>query len=75
MKKQKNTIKKLFQRYMLECDIESFKELAKSVGMDYQTLRDRLIRPELFRAYEIKALNNLLHFSDEDLLNLIKLGI
>lgn len=75
MVKQNKGIKKLFQRYMLEHDIESFKELAKSVGMDYQTLRDRLIRPELFRAYEIKALNNLLHFSDEDLLNLIKLGI
>ena len=75
MKNQKNPIKKTFKRYMLECDIDTFKDLAKSVGMDYQTLRDRLIRPELFRAYEIRALNEILHFSDEDLLNLIKVGM
>ena len=75
MNKQKNPIKKLLKRYMLDCDIDTFKDLAKDVGMDYQTLRDRLVRPELFRAYEIRALNETLHFSDEDLLNLIKVGI
>lgn len=64
-------IKKIFKRYMNEEDIESFKELAKKTGIDYQTLLDHLARPELFRIFELRALNDVLHFSSEDLLFLV----
>lgn len=64
-------VKKLFKRYMLENDIDTFKELAKETGIDYQTLLDHLARPELFRIYELRALHEVLRFSNEDLLFLI----
>lgn len=64
-------VKKIFKRYMNELDIDSFKELARETGIDYQTLLDHLARPELFRIFELRALNEILHFSSEDLLFLI----
>ena len=64
-------VKKILRRYMIDADIETFKDLSKELGIDYQTLRDRLQRPELFRAYELKTLREVLHLSDEDLLMLI----
>jgi hypothetical protein len=64
-------VRKLFKRYMLNNDIDTFKGLAKETGIDYQTLLDHLTRPELFRVYELKALDEVLHFSSEDLLFLI----
>lgn len=68
----KTPTKKMFRRYMIEADIDSFLELAKISGMEYQTLNVRLKSPETFRIYEIQILNKLLHFTEEDLLQLIK---
>lgn len=68
---EKTSVKKILKRYMVEADIETFKALSTETGIDYQTLRDRLQRPELFRAYELQALKKTLHLSDEDLLLLI----
>ena len=68
----KASIKKLLRRYMLERDIESFRDLAKETGIDYQTLLDHIARPELFRQWEIKVLDETLQFSDEDLIVLIR---
>ena len=57
---------------MNELDIESFKSLADDTGIDYQTLLDHIARPELFRKFELKALDDVLHFTDEDLIKLIR---
>lgn len=67
-----NQIKKLFRRYMIDLDIESFKDLAEDTGIDYQTLLDHIARPELFRKFELKALDDVLHFEDADLITLIR---
>ena len=57
---------------MIDYDIDSFRDLAKETGIDYQTLLDHIARPELFRQWEIKVLDKVLKFSDEDLLKLIR---
>ena len=74
MAKKKNETRRLFKRYTLEAYIESFKELAQMAGMEYRTFLSRLENPELFRAYELKALDDILHFSTDDLLRLVKGG-
>ena len=62
-------MKKLFKRYMNEADIDNFSELSRQSGIDYQTLNVRIKEnPGTFRLYEIRQLDELLHFSDEDLL-------
>ena len=57
---------------MIDCDIDSFIELSKRTGIDYQRLRRRLEDPHSFTVYELLALNDILNFSDEDLLKLIR---
>ena len=62
-------MKKLFKRYMNEADIDNFSDLSRQSGIDYQTLNVRIKEnPGTFRLYEIRQLDELLHFSDEDLL-------
>ena len=68
----KTNIKKLLQLYMIETDISNFSELSRQSGIEYQTLNVRVKNPGTFRVYEIRQLNKLLHFSDEDLMILIK---
>lgn len=58
--------RKLIKHYMNVNDIESFSELSKLTGICRQTLYDRLDNPDSFKRYEIKALNDVLHFSIED---------
>lgn len=65
-------IKKLLRRYMIEADIDSFTQLAKETGIDYQRLNRRIADPHSFTVFELIALDDVLHFSDEDLLILIK---
>ena len=65
-------IKKLLKVHMIDCDIDSFIELSKRTGIDYQRLRRRLEDPHSFTVYELLALNDILNFSDEDLLKLIR---
>ena len=72
MANTKRPIKKLLKIYMIDYDIDSFRDLAKETGIDYQTLLDHIARPELFRQWEIKVLDKVLKFSDEDLLKLIR---
>lgn len=68
----KLNIKKLLRRYMIEVDLDSFTQLAKETGIDYQRLNRRIADPHSFTVFELIALNDVLHFSDEDLLILIK---
>lgn len=66
-------IKWLFKDYMNKLHIKDFKELSKQCGIKYQTLLDHLERPSLFRLYELHAINNVLHFSSEDLLTILSI--
>ena len=68
----KPNIKKLFKRYMIEADIDSFSELSRQSGIDYQTLNVRIKDPGTFRVYELNRLDELLQFSEEDLLLLVR---
>ena len=68
----KTNIKKLLLLYMIEADINNFSELSRQSGIDYQTLNVRIKDPGTFRMYEIRKLDELLHFTDEDLLILIR---
>ena len=68
----KTPTKKLLRRYMVEADIDSFLELARITGIDYQRLNRRIADPHSFTVFELLALNDALHFTDEDLLKLIK---
>ena len=68
----KLNIKKLLRRYMIEADLDSFTQLAKETGIDYQRLNRRIADPHSFTVFELIALDDVLHFSDEDLLILIK---
>jgi hypothetical protein len=65
-------IKKLLRRYMIEADIDNFTQLAKETGIDYQRLNRRIADPHSFTVFEIISLDDVLHFSDEDLLLLVR---
>lgn len=65
-------MKKIFLRYMIEQDIYTFKELSKLTGIKERTLEKHVNNPSMFRIFEIKMLNDVLRFSEEDLLMLIK---
>ena len=64
-------IKKLLRRYMIEADIDSFTQLAKETGIDYQRLNRRIADPHSFTVFELISLDDVLHFTNEDLLILI----
>lgn len=67
-----NRIIKVFKRKMIDHDIQDFKDLSKKSGIKYDTLLDHLKRPEMFRAFDLKALNEVLEFEDSELLLIIK---
>ena len=68
----KPNIKKILKLYMIEADIDSFTQLAKETGIDYQRLNRRISDPHSFTVFEIISLDDVLHFSDEDLLLLVR---
>jgi hypothetical protein len=63
---------KLLKRKLIDRDINDFKELSRKTGIKYETMLDHLKRPGMFRAFELQALNEVLEFSDEELLLIIK---
>jgi len=63
-------MKWILRKYMGEAHIDSFTELSEITGITRRTLYDRISNPRTIRAYEINALDNVLHFSDEDLVRL-----
>ena len=68
----KTNVKKILKLYMIEGDIDNFTQLSKETGIDYQRLNRRIADPHSLTIAEILALDDTLHFSDEDLLKLIK---
>lgn len=67
-----SSVKWMLSGYMSTQHIDSFRELAERSGINYQTLNAHVKAPELFRLYEIKALDRILVFRDEDLLDLMR---
>lgn len=67
-----SSVRWMLQGYMVGKHIESFKELADRSGIKYQTLNAHIKCPELFRMYEISALDKILVFRDEDLIFLTR---
>ena len=73
MSTTKPNIKKLLKRYMVEADVNSFLELSKITGIDYQRLNNtRLKNPETFRVFEIRELIKALNLTDEDIINIVR---
>lgn len=64
-------MKFLLRQYMAINRISSLLELEKLTGFSKSTLHQRIRHPEELRLYEIRALDSVLHFSDEDLLKLV----
>lgn len=62
----------LIKTYMCRHHIESLKELAEMTGFTRRLLNDRINYPQNLKLFELAALDNVLHFSDEDLLELIR---
>ena len=65
-------MKQLIKLYMVINCIDSIDELVKSAGLKKRTLYDRFKDPKSIRVYEIAALDDVLHFSDEDLNKLVR---
>lgn len=65
-------IKWLIKLYMAQNHIDSISELARLSGLSRRLLYDRINDPASLRIYEIKNLDNVLHFSDEDMLFLMR---
>ena len=65
-------MKWLIKDYMCRAHIESISELAKLTGLTRRLLYDRINNPETFRIFELKALDEVLHFQDEDYLKLAR---
>ena len=65
-------IKWMIKSYMALNRIESLHDLADKTGIKYTTLLTHLNEPSQLRAYELRALDEVLHFEDEDLLVMIR---
>lgn len=62
----------LIEEYRTRNRIDSLKEIAEHTGIDYQRLLKRIENPKSFKLFEIEALDELLHFTDEDLLKILR---
>ena len=67
-----NEIVKLIKKRMIDAGIDNFKELAKSIGMKYDTFLVRIKDPSSFRVFEIVSLAEVLNLSNEDVLLIVK---
>ena len=63
----------IIRRYMVEAKIKSIVELADMTGITRRHLYDMLKDPHRVKISEIKMLDKVLHFTDEDLLRLVRL--
>ena len=63
---------KLIKKKMIDAGIDNFKELAKAIGMKYDTFLVRMKDPTSFRLFEINALTEILNLSNEDILLIVK---
>ena len=66
------TSEKLFLSYMIQNDIEDYRELSNKTKIEYTRLRKRVHHPETLRMFELRALDDVLHFHDGDLILLAR---
>lgn len=66
-------MKWLIRRYMVDAKINSIVELAERTGITRRHLYDIIKDPHRIKIHELKVLDDVLHFSDEDLLRLVRL--
>lgn len=62
----------ILRDYMNKQHIESFRELSRRTGIEYRTLMNHISDVGNFRLFEITALNDVLKFTDEDLVRILK---
>ena len=65
-------MKWLLKKYMAEQHIETMRQLSEMTGIPDATLHDRCRKPTTIKVFEIVALDNVLHFEDEDIIKLAK---
>lgn len=65
-------MKWLIKRYMVNAHIESLQELSERTGIKRRHLSDLINDPRRIKVFEIMALNDVLHFDEQDLLKLIR---
>jgi len=65
-------MKWLLKQYMAQAHIDSMEELAESTGIAKRTLYNRIDNPRSIRIYELVALDEVLHFEENDLVRLAK---
>lgn len=65
-------MKWLFLSYMNKVHIRSFRELSKETGIEYRTLLNHIEKPQCFRIFELVALDEVLRFSDEDMMRILR---
>lgn len=65
-------MKWLIKRYMVEQHIDTLAELSRLSGLAKRTLYDRLNNPKTMKIFELIALDNVLHFTDEDIAKLAR---
>lgn len=65
-------MKWLLKDYMNKQHIESFSELSRRTGIEYQTLNNHIHDIGQFRVFEIEMLDSVLHFKDEDMLKIVR---
>lgn len=63
-------MKWLLRGYMAANHIETYNELAQRTGIKLRTLKRRISEPSTLLLYELRALDEVLHFNDEDKLKL-----
>lgn len=57
---------------MAQAHIDSMEELAESTGIAKRTLYNRIDNPRTLRIYELVSLDDVLHFTNDDLVRLAK---
>lgn len=65
-------MKWLLKQYMAQAHIDSMEELAESTGIAKRTLYNRMDNPRTLRIYELVSLDDVLHFTNDDLVRLAK---
>jgi hypothetical protein len=65
-------MKWILKEYMARANINSYDELSKESGIKRATLFKRIREPRSIKAFEIDALDSVLHFSTDDLAKLAR---
>lgn len=65
-------MKWLLKSYMAQHHIDSMSELAELSGISRRLLYDRIKDPNSLKVCELRALDNILHFSEDDILFLLR---